>query len=182
MAVAWIRPPRSVRMHRANGFAGERQPISALREVTIFTMLFTLVACTTMRKLPSMLFAWGDWWIKHFENFGHPPINWIYRLVHEGGARPDITYDTDDNGEVFVDQDKILCPEMPKNVRKVQLAVNRLPNLEEKCVTFRYCSPLKDDGNPYTKRELARFLSMSKYSFDSHLRNGRKKISNLLTD
>ncbi len=135
-----------------------------------------------MNRVPAMMFAWGDWWIRNIERMGDPGINWLYRIIHEGEGRSDVHYDTDDDGVVFIGRDKILCPEMPKNVRKVQLQVNRLPNLEEKCVTFRYCSPLKDDGNPYTKRELARFLSMSKYSFDSHLRNGRKKISNLLTD
>ena len=127
------------------------------------------------------MIAWGDWWIKNLERIGNPGINWLYRLIHEP-ARPDVTYDTDDNGEVFTGRDKILCPEMSRSVRKVQLAVNSLPNLEEKCVIFWYCSPLRDDGHPYTKRELARHLGMSKYNFNSHLKYARKKLRKTLDD
>ena len=130
-----------------------------------------------MQRLPSMLIAWGDWWIKNLEGMGHPGINWLYRLIHEKGARSDVTYQTDDNGVVFTGRDRILCPEAPENVRKVQVAVNSLPNLEEKCVIFWYCSPLRDDGHPYTKRELARHLGMSRYKFDNYLKYARKKLN-----
>ena len=129
-----------------------------------------------MQRLPAMLIAWGDWWIKNLENMGLSRVNLLYKLVREGGARPDVTYETDDNGEVFVGRDRILCPDMPKNVRKVQLAVNALPNIEEKCVIFWYCAPLMDDGNPYTKRELARRLQMSRWNFNSHLKYARRKL------
>ena len=132
-----------------------------------------------------MLIAWGDWWIKNLERMGNPGINWLYRLIHERGFKSDVTYDTDDNGEVFTGRDKILCPEYPKNnssVRKVQIAVNALPNLEEKCVILRYCAPLREDGNPYTKRELALELKMSRYAFDSHLKYARKKLRKTLDD
>ncbi len=136
-----------------------------------------------MQRIPAMMTAWGDWWIKHLEGMGHPGINWLYRLIHDRGARPDVIYDTDDNGEVFISRDRILCPEMSKNVRKVQIAVNSLPNIEEKCIAFRYCAPPKDDGNLYTKRELARVLHMSRYAFNNHLARARKKLrKNLTTD
>jgi len=137
-----------------------------------------------MQRIPAMLIAWGDWWIKNIERMGNPGINWLYRLIHEGGARPDVGYDTDDRGEVLVGRDKVLCPEYPKNnsnVRKIQLAVNRLPNWEQKCIIFWYCAPLKEDGHPYTKRELARILGKSKWKFDLYLRGGRRKIKNWLT-
>ena len=136
-----------------------------------------------MQRLPSMMIAWGDWWIKNLERMGNPGINWLYRLIHEGGARPDVSYETDDNGEIFTGRDRILCPEYPKSnscVRKVQLAVNSLPNIEEKCIIFWYCAPLRNDGHPYTKRELARYLNMSKYSFNSHLKYARKKLRKVL--
>ena len=121
--------------------------------------------------------AWGDWWIKHLEGMGHTSINWLYRLIHEGGRLlEEIAYYTDDNGEVFIGQDRILCPEMSQSIRRVQMAVNRLPNLEEKCVIFKYCAPLKEDGNPYTKRELARAMKISVYRFDQSLRRGRKRV------
>jgi hypothetical protein len=129
-----------------------------------------------------MLYAWGDWWIRNIEKMGHSGTNLLYRIIHEAGARPDVSYSTDDNGEVFTGRDRILCPETPRGVRNVQIAVNGLPNLEEKCIIFRYCSPLKDDGNPYTKRELARCLKMSLYRFDTTLRNARKKVYGVLDD
>ena len=135
-----------------------------------------------MQRLPAMMIAWGDWWIKNLERMGNPGINWLYRLIHEGSERPDITYETDDNGEVFAGRDRILCPEMSQSVRKVHLAVRRLPNIEEKCVIYWYCAPLKEDGNPYTKRELAHRLHMSKYKFNSYLKYARKKLRKTLDD
>ncbi len=129
-----------------------------------------------MNKGPAVLCAWGDWWIRHIEGLGYSGFNWIYRLVHEGGVGPEAAYSTDDHGEIFVGRDRILCPEMPRLVRKVQLAVNNLPNREEKCIIFRYCSPIKEDGNPYTKRELAHGLKVSMYRFDQYLRHARKKV------
>ena len=135
-----------------------------------------------MQRLPSMLIAWGDWWIRNLESMGLSSVNLLYKLVREGGARPDVTYETDDEGEVLTGRDRILCPDAPGSVRKVQRAVNRLPNWEQKCIIMWYCAPLKEDGHPYTKRALARRLSMSMYKFDSHLKYARKKLKKLLDD
>ena len=129
-----------------------------------------------MNKGPAALCAWGDWWIRHIEGLGYSSFNWLYRFIHEGGTQSEIAYSVDDHGEVFTGRDRILCPEMPSSVRKVQFAVNKLPNLEEKCIIFRYCSPMGEDGNPYTKRELARGLKISRYRFDQYLRQARKKV------
>lgn len=76
---------------------------------------------------------------------------------------------------------KILCPDMHSSLRKVERAVNSLPNWQEKCVRAWYCAPIKDDGKLYTKRELARLIGLSKYKFDEYLRGARKKLNALLT-
>jgi len=133
-----------------------------------------------MQSLTAVLIAWGDWWIRNKEHMGLSNVNLLYKLAREGGARPDVSYETDDMGEVLTGRDRILCPEAPRNVRKIQRAVNRLPNWEQKCVTIWYCSPLKNDGHPYTKRELARVLGKSKWKFNIYLRNGRKKIGKMV--
>ncbi len=132
-----------------------------------------------MHKALSDAVAWGNWWVDHIESFGQPAENWLYRLVHEAGAHSEVAYETDDLGEVLTGRDKILCPEMPPRISKVQRAVNRLPNWEEKCFIFWHCSPMKH-GKPYTKRELAHILGMSYDNFDRHLRSAKRKVKRSL--
>lgn len=71
---------------------------------------------------------------------------------------------------------RILCPDMPAVLRKVDAQVRRLPNWEEKCITMWYCCPPREDGRAYTKRDLAGFLGVSKAKFDANLRAGRRKL------
>ena len=70
--------------------------------------------------------------------------------------------------------------QMPFKLQIIDRAVKKLPNWEQKCVTLWFCAPLKDDGNLWTKREMARKLQISKYNFERHLKSGVRHLERLL--
>ena len=116
-----------------------------------------------------MLREFGDFVIAHMHLDGFPEENIIYRWARIGEIQD------------APPRDKILCVDMPMHLKRVDIALKKLPNWEEKCVRMWFCAPLKEDGNIYTKRELARILGVkSKYKFNYYLRAGQKKAKKLL--
>jgi len=121
-----------------------------------------------MKKSYGLLREFGDFVIAHMHHEGYPEENILYRWARIGEVQDPPA------------RDKILCVDMPAHLRRVDVALKRLPNLEEKCVRIWFCSPLKDDGQVYTRRELARMLKMSKWKFDSVLKYGIRRTERLL--
>lgn len=116
-----------------------------------------------------ILREWGDFVIRHMhfaDEYGENLL-YTYAMLGEVQREPG--------------SDRILCPDMPTYLQRVEIAVKHLPRLEGNCLRLRYCSPLKDDGNPYTNRELASSLRTSQYTFKRYVRTGRRKVENALT-
>ena len=121
-----------------------------------------------MKKAMGLLGEWGAFVQAHLHHDGFPEENILYRWARVGEIQ-------DTPG-----RDKILCVDMPAHLRRVDVALRRFPNLEQKCVTMWFCAPPRDDGEPYTKRQLAKKLKMSKYKFDSILKYGIRRAERLL--
>jgi hypothetical protein len=122
-----------------------------------------------MKRIAGLLQEWGSFVADNLDFADEYGESIIYRCAKFGGYT-----EQGDSGS------KILCPDMPPHLRKIEVAVKTLPGYERKCVTAFYCSPLKDDGNPFTKRELALLLKTSKYNFDRYLSRGRQRLDKLL--
>lgn len=124
-----------------------------------------------MNKITALLQEWGAFVADHIDYADEMGENIIYRAGVLGG---------------YVDQGqsehKILCPDMPPRLRQVDVAVKGLPKWEGRCVTVFFCAPLKDDGNPWTKRELAKLIGVKggKDAFESYLAYGKRRLDRIL--
>ena len=122
-----------------------------------------------MKQVTGMLKEWGDFVADHLDYADEYGESIIYRVSKLGG---------------YVDQgqstSKVLCEDMPYKLKKVEKGVKKLPRWERCCITAFFCAPLKDDGNPYTKRDLAHLLNINKYNFDQHLQRGKRRLEIIL--
>ena len=123
-----------------------------------------------MRKITALLREWGDFVADNLEWANEYGENIIHRAGVLGG---------------YVDQGqsehKILCPDMPPRLRQVEVAVKSLDPRERDCIQVYFCAPLKEDGNPYTKSELARKIGVKgKKAFESYLGRGKNKLEKKL--
>jgi hypothetical protein len=121
-----------------------------------------------MKQSYGLLREFGDFIIANMHHTGYSEENILYRWARIGEVQDPPS------------RDKILCVDMPAHLQKVDLALKKLPNWEEKCVRMWFCAPLQEDGNPYTKRQLARKLRISKYKFEINLKNGQKNVKKLI--
>ena len=122
-----------------------------------------------MKKITGMLHEWGDF-ISGSLDFADEYGDSILHKFALYGSIP-----RSPGGSV------ILCEDMPANLRKIDQAVKGLSNWEQKCVTMWFCAPIKDDGNLWTRREIARMIGIPRHNFDRNLRNGVKNLRNRLT-
>jgi len=120
-----------------------------------------------MQKAMGLLSEWGTFVQAHMHHDGFSSINTINRLFMPTG---------DSWG------DSILCLDMPPSLRRVEVAVKGLPNLEQNCVRMWFCSPLRDDNERYTARQLSKLTSgiHSEKKFKDILRYGIKRVERLL--
>jgi len=75
---------------------------------------------------------------------------------------------------------KVLCPDAPRRIQRVQIAVNRLEEPDRGVLVSWYCAPVREDGAPYTRREMAAAMSLTKPDFDGILRKARKTVRKYL--
>ena len=146
-------------------------------------MLVTYPVCATkirlrhigngenVNKITALLEEWGKFVADHIDFSDEYGENIIYRAGVLGGYV--------DPGE---SEHKILCPDMPPHLRKVEVAVKGLPRWQHRCIVAYFCAPLKDDGNRYTKRELAKIIGTpgGKDSFESHVQRGKRRLEFIL--
>jgi len=123
-----------------------------------------------MKKSFGLLQEWGSFVQAHLHHDGFPEENILYRWARIGEVQ---------------DQppgSRILCPDMPSHLRRVDVVVKRLPNLEEKCVRMWFCAPLRDDQKRYTAKQLARATAgiHSVKQFQSILGYGIRRAERLL--
>jgi len=117
-----------------------------------------------MRKITALLREWGDFVIAHMDHADEIGENVLHRYSEYGYTDPQ------------PEKSKVLCADMPIHLKRMDIAVNRLPHLQRATITLTYCAPIKGDGNEYTKSELARKLRINKGKFRAELRKG---INNL---
>ena len=121
------------------------------------------------RKLELLLREWGDFNIKHMEYTEELGENILYRAGVLQGRVQDAP-----------GKDKILCPDMPRHLQRVDIAIKRIPAMEQLALRVWYCAPLKDDGNPYTMGQLANKARMSLLAFSKKLKSGRRNLKKSL--
>lgn len=117
------------------------------------------------RKIELLLREWGQYKIKHIDHANEFGENILYRAGIMGGRVQD-----------KADGHKILCPDMPRHLQKVDILLKRLPIMEALSVKFWYCAPLRNDGNPYTMAQLAMHSRMSLTAFEDNLKRGKKSL------
>jgi len=120
------------------------------------------------RNLEFLLREWGNFHIKHADHADEWGENTLYRAGVMGGK---VQYKSDGH--------KILSPDMPSHLQKVDILLRRLPIMEALAVKLHYCTALREDGNPYTPEQLAMRARMSLTAFGNNLRSGRKSLKRL---
>ena len=118
-----------------------------------------------MKKITALLHECGDWHRRNDEYTGFSPVNIHYRIWREGHVSRGFG------------KDRILCPDQPKHLRMVDMAVAKLPKRQKDCVRMKFFAPLNEDGHPYTHREMSQVLEISKYSFERNISRAKKAIS-----
>ena len=120
------------------------------------------------RKIELLLREWGQFHIKHMDHADEWGENTLYRAGVMGGR-------VQSKGEGH----KILAPDMPSHLQKVDILLRRLPLMEAMAVKLWYCAPLRDDGQPFTMAQLACKARVGLKSFEDNLRVGRNQLIRL---
>lgn len=124
---------------------------------------------TFLKKLTGLLHEAGDWHRKWFDFNGFSPINMHYRIWREGHV-------------CHVEQGhKVLCPDQPSYLRMVDMAVLRLPSRQRDCLTVKYFFPLRPDGHPYTHRQMAHAMGLTKPAFEKNVSRGKRKLGYIMS-
>lgn len=118
------------------------------------------------RKVEYMLREWGSFVERH--------IDWANELgeniLHRAGVL---------SGRVQegISGHKVLCPDAPLRIRKVDQAVRRLTDAQRDAVVLWYCLPVKmETGKPHTYQELAEYLEIHKDTFKRRLSYARRNL------
>jgi hypothetical protein len=126
------------------------------------------------RRLEHLLREWGAFQVKHMFHHMEYGENILYRAGIMGGR-------VQDPG----DGHKILCPDTPRHLQAVDIALNRIDPLPAKVVRVWYCAPQKEDGEAHTKAELVLLMrengyrDMSLAAFDKNLNRGRRLLQGM---
>ena len=119
------------------------------------------------RKLELLLREWGDFVIKNMEHADLYGENILYRAGIMGGR-------VQSKG----DGHKILCPDMPRHLQRVDIALKRIPSLPAYIVRVFYCAPMNlETQKNYTKAQLAALTRMSLTAFEQKLNEGKKLLT-----
>jgi len=130
------------------------------------------------QELESLLCDYGDFVKEHLDWPDRYGENILYRAGIMGGRV-----------QVQGDGHKILCPDMPRRLQKVDIALKRIPTIPSLVVRVFYCAPLNGDKNytkgqlaslngdkNYTKGQLASLTRMSLTAFDTNLSKGKRLL------
>jgi len=128
------------------------------------------------RKLELLLREWGDFNILHMEHHLELGENILYRAGIMGGRVQDAG-----------DGHKILCPDMPRRLQRVDIGLKRIDTIPALVVKSFYCAPINpENGRNYTKSEIASLIratgivTMSLDAFEKNLRRGRKDLKRVI--
>ena len=122
-----------------------------------------------MRRADMLLREWGSFVSAHIDFADEYGENILYRCsIYKGYIDPN------------PGASKILCPDMPKRLRKVDAAVRTLSDLRRNCVLLWFCAPLREDGRAHTRSEFSRMLRINKGKFRAELRKAEHQLEKLL--
>lgn len=119
-----------------------------------------------VKAITGLLREWGDFVCAHLDHADEYGESILYRMIKFGGY-------TEQGDSAH----KILCEDMPLRLKHVDRAVKGLPKGERQVITAFFCAPLKDDGNVYTKRELAGLIGINSYNFNSYMGRAKKRLT-----
>ena len=128
-----------------------------------------------MKNVEGSLREWGNFHIKHIDHADEYGDNILVGFAEYGFTEKAGAVKVDFDG-ASLGRDTILCPDMPEHLRKVERAVRRLSDIEQKCLTLSYCIPLRSDGHPYTISQLSRILHINKGKFRSALKDAKRHL------
>ena len=121
-----------------------------------------------MRKADMLLREWGSYVCAHIDFADEYGENILYRCAQYGYTDPE------------PGASKVLCPDMPKRLRKVDVAVRKLTDLRKSCVLLWFCAPLREDGRAHTISQFSRILMINKGKFRAELRKAINNLEKLL--
>jgi len=117
-------------------------------------------------KLEALLTQYGAFVIKHLEWPDEYGENILYRAGIMGGRV-----------QTTGDGHKILCPDMPRHLQRVDIALKKINAAESLAIRAFYCAPVnKDTGMNYTNGQLAVLTRMSLTAFERKLEDGKKAL------
>ena len=119
------------------------------------------------RKIELLLSEWGTFRLKHMFHALEYGENTLYRAGLMGGRVQNKS-----------DGHKILCEDTPRHLQRVDILLHRIPIMETLAIKCWYCCP-SNDGQPFTKAQLALKLRMSLSAFEDNLKQGRKSLKKL---
>ena len=77
---------------------------------------------------------------------------------------------------------RVLCPECPVVVRRIDRQIKQLPGSEQDAVICWYCFTYNEEtGKSYTLQEVARHMNISRSALEKRLARARKKLRERLT-
>lgn len=122
-----------------------------------------------MKQISAALYAWGEWKLKELSHNPYSDTNIMYRIEKEGRV------------QTSPSRDKILCYDgkAPAYVHDLNRAWRQLPSRQKLCVfgKYAYTQVLKDDGNPYTAREVAMKADITYDTFKENVSYGVRVIN-----
>ena len=121
-----------------------------------------------MRRADMSLREWGSFVCAHIDWADEYGENILHRCSQFGYTDPE------------PGTSKVLCPDMPKRLRKVDAAVRKLTDLRKNCVLLWFCAPLRADGRSYTTSQFARMCRINKGKFKAELRKAQNQLEKLL--
>ena len=122
------------------------------------------------RKLELLLREYGDFVIKHLEWPDEYGENILYRAGIMGGRV-----------QIQGDGHKILCPDMPRRLQKVDIALKRISSIESLVIRSFYCAPPNiETKENYTVGQLAHLTRMSLPAYENKLKTGKKALKKVI--
>ena len=119
-------------------------------------------------NLKELLKDWGQFVARHADHADEYGESVLHRFSEYGYTDPQ------------PGTDKILCADMPLRLKRLDIAISRLPFLQSAAITLFYCAPIKEDGGVYSKSDLARLLRVNKGKFRAELRKGMHSLEGML--
>lgn len=133
-----------------------------------------------MSRIHYLLKEYGNYVIEHADYADEWGENILHRYAHEGFTDHEIGgMRLNERGEPL-GRDKVLCPDMPSRLRRVEQAINRLDDTQQSVLRLWYCLPPNEQGMMPMTSELADFLGMTSRQFHVERRKGVKHLEAML--